>query len=388
MNVGIVGAGVISREYARNAAAFDAYDVTVCRMPCPRPPPSSPPSMACGGDDRRAARRPRGRRRSQPHAARRARRGASAQALAAGKHVYTEKPLATTIAEAAELVAEAERRGLRLGCAPDVFLAGPYQAARRLLDEGAIGEPLAVSAAMLAGGQSSWHPNPDIFFRDGAGPLLDMGPYYVSAIVALLGPIRRVAGFASTRAIDRVIEIGPRAGTPYTPETPTHTAATLELDGGVTVNLTASFEAGAQYIADFAVYGTEGRLLLPDPNSYGGPLLLRRGREEAWQDVPFTARGDRDARGIGLHELVEAIAAGRPERASGSLALHVVDVARGILVAAAESRVVEIGSRASKPERCPSSRLLRLSLARSGDEAQRIDVDAAAAVHLEMEVQA
>ena len=247
-------------------------------------------------------------------------------------------------------MAEAARRDLRLGCAPDVFLAGPYQAARRLVDEGAIGEPLAVSAAMLAGGQSSWHPNPDIFFRDGAGPLLDMGPYYVTAIVALLGPIRRVAGFASTRAIDRVIEIGPRAGTPFTPETPTHTAATLELDGGVTANLTATFEAGAQYIADLVLYGTEGRLTLPDPNSYGGPILLRRGaRGGVAGRASCPPPSPRDGRGLGLADLVTSVGSGAAPRASGELGLHVVEVARGILTAAEAGESVAIASAPSRP---------------------------------------
>ena len=334
MNVGIVGCGVISREYARNAPHFDAYDVTVCADALPGAAEKLAVEhglrattidelLADASVDVVLNLTP-----ADAHGA------VIRQALAAGKHVYTEKPLDTTVAEAAELVAEAERRGLRLGCAPDVFLAGPYQAARRLIDGGVIGEPLAVSAAMLAGGQSSWHPNPDIFYRDGAGPLLDMGPYYVSAIVSLLGPIRRVAGFASTRAIDRVIELGPRAGTPFTPETPTHTAATLELDGGVTANLTATFEAGAQYIADLTVYGTEGRLILPDPNSYGGPLQLRRGREEAWQDVPLPPPSPRDGRGLGLADLVTSVGTGATPRASGELGLHVVEVARGILAAA------------------------------------------------------
>ena len=142
--------------------------------------------------------------------------------LAAGKHVYTEKPLATETADAAELVAEARRLGLRIGCAPDTFLGSAYQAGRALIDAGAIGEPLSVNAAVLVGGQETWHPNPDIFFADGAGPLLDMGPYYLTAIVSLLGPVARVAGFASTRTRERTIQIGPRTGERFRGD-PTHT---------------------------------------------------------------------------------------------------------------------------------------------------------------------
>jgi predicted dehydrogenase len=179
-----------------------------------------------------------------------------------------------------------------------------------------------------------------------------MGPYYLTAIVSLLGPVARVAGFASTRTRERTIEIGPRAGERFAAATPTHATAAMELESGVTANLVASFETTGQYVCDLEIHGTEGVLSFPDPNGFEGPVRMRRGRE-GWQEVPFAARGDRDARGLGLHELVEAIAADRPERASGSLGLHVVDVARGILTAAAESRIVEISSRASQPEAMP-----------------------------------
>ena len=138
-------------------------------------------------------------------------------------------------------------------------------------------------------------------------------------------------------------------------ETPSHATAAMELESGVTANLVASFETNGQYVCDLEIHGTEGVISFPDPNGFDGPVRMRRGRE-GWQDVAFVARGDRDARGIGLHELVEAIAAGRPERASGSLGLHVVDVARGILISAAEKRIVEIDSRARSPRRCPSRR--------------------------------
>lgn len=350
--VGVVGCGVISRHYAENAKAFGSFELVACADldesqarglaeehdldVAPVDELIGDPSIdivlnltppAAHADVIRAC-------------------------LVAGKHVYTEKPLATDTTDAAELLAEAGRLGLRVGCAPDTFLGSPYQAGRALLDGGSIGEPLSVSAAMLVGGQEVWHPNPDIFFADGAGPLLDMGPYYLTAIVSLLGPVARVAGFASIRTRERTIEIGPRAGKRFAVATPSHTTATMELESGVTANLVASFETNGQYVCDLEIHGTEGVIAFPDPNGFDGPLRMRRGRE-GWQDVPFAARGARDARGIGLHELVEAIAADRPERASGSLGLHVVDVARGILAAAAERRIVEIDSRADQPAAMP-----------------------------------
>ena len=316
VRVGVVGCGVISRHYAENAKAFDSFEL-----------------VACADLDESQARAL-----AEAHQLEVASvdeliadpsvdvvlnltpPGAHADViracLAAGKHVYTEKPLATSVPDATALLAEAGRLGLRIGCAPDTFLGSAYQAARALLDEGAIGQPLSVSAAVLVGAQESWHPNPDIFFADGAGPLLDMGPYYLTAIVALLGPVARVAGFASTRTPERAIEIGPRAGERFTVATPSHTTAAMELESGVTANLVASFETNGHYVCDLEIHGTEGVISLPDPNGFDGPVRMRRKRE-GWQDVPFATRGDRDARGIGLHDLVEAIAADRPERASG-----------------------------------------------------------------------
>jgi predicted dehydrogenase len=274
------------------------------------------------------------------------------QALAAGKHVYTEKPLAITQEEAGALAREAELLGLRIGCAPDIFLGSAYQAGRAAIDEGAIGDPLAVSAAMLVGGQETWHPNPDIFYADGAGPLFDMGPYYLTAIVALLGPIESVAGFASTRTLERTIEIGPRTGERFTATTPTHTTAAMQLVSGVTANLVASFEARNQYICDVAIHGSEGVIALPDPNAFGGVVRLKRGRG-GWDELPYASRGGADARGIGLHDMVEALAAGQPHRASGQLGAHIVEVARGILTSAQEARIVAIESRVDQPQPLP-----------------------------------
>jgi predicted dehydrogenase len=351
--VGVLGCGVISRQYAENAKAFESFELVACAdvedaqaqalaKAHGFPAVSVAELVGDPSIDVVLNLTP-----PSAHAS------VIREALDAGKHVYTEKPLATDADAGAGLVEDADRLGLRLACAPDIFLGSAYQAARRLLDEGAIGEPLAVSAAMLVGGQESWHPNPDIFFADGAGPLLDMGPYYVSAMVALLGPVRRVAGFASMRTPERTIEIGPRTGERFVVATPTHTAASMVLESGVTANLVASFEATGQYVCDLEIHGTEGALALPDPNAFGGPLRLRRGRA-GWDEVPVASNG-RDARGIGLHDLVEAIGSGRAPRASGRFGLHVVEVARGILRSAAEGRTIEIDSRIDQPEAMPAA---------------------------------
>jgi predicted dehydrogenase len=348
VNVGIVGCGVIAARYAEHAGAFDAFGLVACadvsrhaREALARAHGLEALTvdelLADPAVDAVLNLTP-----ATAHAA------VISSALAAGKHVYSEKPLATTAAEAAALVTEAARRGLRVGCAPDTFLGSPYQTALGLIGAGAIGVPLAVSAAMLTGGQSTWHENPDIFYVDGAGPLLDMGPYYLTAIVALLGPVRRVTGFASTRVSERAIELGPRAGERFTASTPTHTAATLELDDGVTASLVASFEATTERVKDFTIHGTEGSLALPDPNTFAGPLRLRRDGGE-WHEIAFESRGPRDTRGLGLQDMAEAIAEGRAHRASDRLAHHVVEVARAILEAAATGTTIDLATDVERP---------------------------------------
>jgi predicted dehydrogenase len=360
--VGIVGSGVISRAYAANAAAFDTFEIVACADLDPTrcealavehalEPLSVEDLLASPAIDIVLNLTP-------PLAHEAVTRGA----LEAGKHVYSEKPLAITAAEATELAQFAEAQGRRIGCAPDIFLGRAYQTARALLDEGAIGEPLAASAAMVGGGQERWHPDPDTFFRNGGGPLLDMGPYYLTAIVALLGPVRRVTGFASTLVTERRIEIGPRTGEVFAAETPTHTAALLELAGGQTATLVATFEAPGHYSTMLLVHGSEGELALPDPNAFEGPVQIRRARG-GWEEVLYVRAGARDARGLGLHDLVVAIAESRPPRASAELAAHVVDVATSILASSERGSVVAIESEARRPEALPLDQAVGLEQA-------------------------
>jgi predicted dehydrogenase len=183
--------------------------------------------------------------------------------------------------------------------------------------------------------------------------LLDMGPYYLTAIVALLGPVRRVSGFASTRIAEREIAVGPRAGERFRAHVPTHSASVLELADGVTASLVASFEAPGQYACDLTIYGTEATLSLPDPNGFDTTLRIRRS-PTPWEAVPVDSRGKQDSRGLGLDDLVRAIEEGRPHRASGALAHHVVDVARTILAAAEAGRTLEVGTTVERPDLLPA----------------------------------
>ena len=312
MKVGVIGCGVISRAYVENARAFDSFELVACADLDPAQAIAlAKAERPRGRRRRRADRRSVDRRHPQPHAAARARRVITSQALAAGKHVYTEKPLATDEVEAAALAREAARRGLRIGCAPDIFLGSAYQAGRAAIDEGAIGEPLSVSAAMLVGGQETWHPNPDIFYADGAGPLFDMGPYYLTAIVALLGPIERVAGFASTRKLERTIEIGPRIGERFIGHRRRRTRRrAMQLANGVHREPRRELR-GARASTSATSRSTAPRAcsLLPDPNAFGG-----RCGSSAGAAAGRTCRTPRAAAptpaAIGLHDMVEAIAAG------------------------------------------------------------------------------
>ena len=350
--VGIIGCGVISRAYAANASAFETFEICACAdLDASRSeeiaaefslqPLTVEELLRSDSIDVVLNLTP-----PAAHAA------VTRAALEAGKHVYSEKPLAITVEEADGVCELAESYGLRLGCAPDIFLGSALQKARSLLDEGAIGEPLAVSAAMLAGGQEAWHPDPDIFYGNGAGPLLDMGPYYMTAIVSLLGPVRRVSGFASTMVAERTIKVGPRRGQLFTAETPTQVTSILELGGGVTATLVTTFEAPGHYASTMLVHGSDGELALPDPNGFAGPVRIRRGRG-AWEGVPFTSRGAADARGLGLHDMVEALAEERSHRATARLAAHVVDVARSILDSCESGSAVVVGSTVERPDALP-----------------------------------
>jgi predicted dehydrogenase len=272
----------------------------------------------------------------------------AAAALQAGHHVYTEKPLATSAVSAQDLVRLARDRGLLLGAAPDTFLGAGLQTARRLIDEGRIGEPLAAVATMVGHGPESWHPDPEFFYRRGAGPLWDMGPYYLTALVHLLGPVRQVSAFGRISLPSRVVTSEPRRGAVIHPEIPTHVSATLEMTSGPLVTLVVSFDVWASSLPRLEVFGSEATLSAPDPNTFGGPVrVLRPGGPI--EDIPVEGPYAIQSRGLGLADLAEARRSGRPPRASGELALHVVEVMAAIEQSAETRTSVEIASHPERP---------------------------------------
>jgi predicted dehydrogenase len=267
--------------------------------------------------------------------------------LEAGKHVYGEKPLATDRAAARQIIEQAAARGLAVGCAPDTFLGPSWQQARTLVDAGAIGEPVAVRATMLAPGPESWHPDPAFFYQRGGGPLLDMGPYYVSAIVSLLGPVARVSASARRTHEVRPVTGGPRVGDMLHVEVATHVAALLELESGAIATLVTSFDCWDQ-VHSIELWGTDGTLLLPDPNGHNG-TIQRRGRDTQAPWETLDGAPDVYARGIGLVEMAEALGHGAAPRAGGELAFHVLDVLLSILESAEADAAVEVGSSCQRP---------------------------------------
>jgi predicted dehydrogenase len=246
--------------------------------------------------------------------------------LEAGKHVYNEKPLAIDVSEADELLALAKSRGLQVGCAPDTVLGAGIQTCRELIDEGAIGEPLSFQAFMMCPGHEGWHPDPEFYYQKGGGPLFDMGPYYVSAIVTLLGPVARVCGAKKKSFAMRTIGSEPKKGQMIEVEVPTHLITVMEMGNGTVGQLTTSFDVQCHTLPHLEIYGSEGTMRVPDPNGFSGPVQLRRRGDDNWRDVPVTRPYAENSRGLGVVDLVQAIGSGRVPRASGAMGRHALAV--------------------------------------------------------------
>ena len=286
----------------------------------------------------------------------------SRQALEAGKHVYSEKPLVLSVAQGLELRALAAKVGRRVGCAPDTFLGGAHQLARRLIDDGAIGAITAGSAHVMSHGMEHWHPNPDFFFLPGAGPMLDLGPYYIANLVHLIGPVRRVAALATSASPTRtILTEGPRRGETIAVRTPTNIHALLDFASGATVTVSASWDVWAHHHRNMEIYGTEGSLFLPDPNFFGGTLEMA-GRDGVIAPVaesghPLGVPNDRHPEGMmanyrsaGLADMAQAILQGRDMRCSLDRALHGVDVMTAILKSGETGTFVELQTSCTRPE--------------------------------------
>ena len=362
MRIGLVGCGNISDVYLVNGALFRDFVFTACADLNPQ------------ASKRQAARYAIAARSMEDLLASEdvdivlnltipeAHADVSLAAIAAGKHVYTEKPLATTLADGRRILEAAKAKGLRVGAAPDTVLGPGVQEGRRIVDAGEIGKPLTGLAAVLSHGMEHWHPNPGFFFRPGGGPVFDMGPYYLSTLVNLLGPVASVQASGQIGFAERIVTTPGSAllGQAIKVETLTSVQALLEFSSGAQVTFLASWDVWNHQVPMIELYGETASLRMPDPNWFGGVLHIAEGRGD-WAAIETGGRrlgaanwpqGEpryANYRGLGLADMARAIEAGRPHRASGDVGLHVLAVMAGILEAATEQRRVVIAPDCARP---------------------------------------
>ena len=272
--------------------------------------------------------------------------------IAAGKHVYSEKPLATLRADGQKVLTAAEAAGVRVGCAPDTFLGGGLQTCRKLIDDGWIGQPVAATAFMMSHGPESWHPNPVFFYQPGAGPLFDMGPYYLTTLISLMGPIDSVFAAATISFAERTATSAAKFGERIPVHTPTHVSSLLNYDNGAVGSMITSFDVWASEVPRIEIYGSAGSLSVPDPNSFGGQVRLRRPGDDGWQPIPLT-HTDQVLRGIGVADMATAIRSGRAHRANGEMAYHVLDIMEALLDSSKAGQQLAIESSCSQPAPLP-----------------------------------
>jgi len=280
--------------------------------------------------------------------------------LDAGKHVYSEKPFVLSVKEGLDLKKRADKKGLRVGSAPDTFLGGAHQQVRNLIDTGKLGKITSGTCHVQNHGMEHWHPNPDFFFQPGAGPVLDLGPYYVTNLIQLIGPVKRVAALAATPQTERTISNGPRNGEKVPVDTPTTLHALLHFENGAVVTLSSSWDVWQHGHAPMELYGEAGTVYVPDPNFFGGAVRFTKGgktvaKTPAW-DHPFGKPNEKHNAGVmanyrtaGLADMALAILAGRPHRCSLELALHSVDVMTAILASGESGKFVTLQTTCERP---------------------------------------
>ncbi|HYN89091.1 MAG TPA: Gfo/Idh/MocA family oxidoreductase [Ardenticatenaceae bacterium] len=354
VKVGVVGTGFISDIYLTNARGFGILDVVACADLIPERAEAKAAqhgvACACSVEELLA----------NPEieivvnlTIPRAHGTVALAALEAGKSVYNEKPLAITREDGRRIVEMAAERGLLVGCAPDTFLGGGLQTCRKLIDDGVIGEPVAATAVMTSHGPESWHPDPAFFYQPGAGPMFDMGPYYLTALVALIGPIRRVTGSARVTFPERTITSQPRQGSTIEVKVPTHVAGVMDFANGAVGTIITSFDVWGGPPPHIEIYGTEGSMRVPDPNQFKGPVRIWHPGDGEWREAPLTHGYTANSRGIGVADMAYALRSGRAHRASGAMAYHVLDVMHAFHDAPLEGRHVEIDSGTERPAPLP-----------------------------------
>lgn len=343
-NVGVIGCGVISDAYFRATQTFPILNIVACadlRMEAARASaekwhvtPVTVPELLAHDDIDIILNLTT----PQAHAP------VTLDALAAGKHVHLEKPLALDRADGRKML-DAAAHGLRISCAPDTFLGGGLQTCRQLIDAGAIGQVVAGTAFMMCHGHEGWHPAPAFYYQKGGGPVFDMAPYYLTALIHLLGPIRRVSGMTGQAFPTR----SDLHGNSIPVEVATHVAGTLQFVNGAIITLVMSFDVWGHGNRPIELHGTTGSLRVPDPNHFGGEVSIRTANEKEWRDVPLTFGYTDNMRGIGAADLAHAIIEDRPHRCHSDLAFHVLDVMVALHESAETGQFVELESRCVQP---------------------------------------
>ena len=351
INVGIVGCGVISANYIEGMRTFAILNIVACtdldgeRAKAKAAHYHIP--KACSVEELLAdpdidivlnLTTP------QAHAS------IALAAIKAGKSVYNEKPLAVTREDAQTILTKAHERGVLVGCAPDIFLGAPLQTCRKLLDDGAIGQPLAANAFLLNHGPESWHPNPAFYYQLGGGPMFDMGPYYLTALILLLGPVSRVSAITRQPFIERSAS---SHGMKIPVTTPTHIAGLLDFAQGAVATLVTSFDVWATELPAIEIYGTEGTLSIANPSFFRGPVRLRRAGEREWNTIPLKYGYMNGGRGIGVADLAYALRSGREHRANGTLGYHVLDIMHAFHESASTGQHMSLTSTCSRPVPLP-----------------------------------
>ncbi|MCY4136981.1 MAG: Gfo/Idh/MocA family oxidoreductase [Rhodobacteraceae bacterium] len=351
VRIGLIGCGVISGDYLGAAATFDVLRFVGCadidasaahRTEERFGVPAMSVDELLGRDDVEvilnltipAA-----------HAA------VNLAAIEAGKHAYCEKPFGLDVAEGERVLEAADAAGLRVGCAPDTFLGGGHQTVRRLIDAGVVGTPVAATAFMMKLGHEIWHPNPAFYYQPGGGPLFDMGPYYLTALVHALGPVRRVAAITNRGRATRTVGSGPRRGESIDVEVDTHTTGTLEFVSGVVATVVMSFDVHLHSNHFIEIHGVDASLSAPDPNCFGGVVRVSSGRE--WEDQELTHGYTDDIRSIGLADMSVGIRTGREHRCNGRLAQHILEIMDAFDRSSAEGRHIDVLSRPVRPAPLP-----------------------------------
>jgi|TARA_B100001146_G_scaffold224995_1_gene245516 predicted dehydrogenase len=352
VSIGLIGCGVISSAYLKAASTFDVLNFAACadidaeasaRCSENFDIPSVTVNQLLARDDIEVILNltiP------SAHA------DINLAALQSGKHAYCEKPFALNTVEGKRVIETAHERSLRVGCAPDTFLGGGHQTVRNALDAGTVGIPIAGTAFMMNHGHESWHPDPAFYYQEGGGPLFDMGPYYLTALINALGPVRRVAAL-TTRAFDtRTVGSEPRRGEQIDVEVDTHTAGTLEFMNGAIVTVVMSFDVWLHSNRFIEIHGTNASLSTPDPNGFGGSVRVSR-TDRTWDELPLTHGYLENMRSIGLADMCVGIRTGRSHRCSGELAYHVLEIMEAFGHSSATGEHIKLTTTPDRPDPLP-----------------------------------